>query len=198
MKFPLSRMDKGQALVELTVVLPVLILFLSTLVPMIHLGKASLWLDERLALRQLGQPDDSIHNVLLRTHDADQFPLYFAESDLEETGRLQDTKIFTPLPGATFPGHLRQVISAVDLSLEDGWNRQVLGEAPTHNLHIKRSLTLLQEESITEPDIPARVRKLMPLGMASGVTRVLERWGFDLFHLNLEAMPHTDEKGGTE
>ena len=49
-----------------------------------------------------------------------------------------------------------------------------------------------------ESKVPDEVRRLTLIGLASGKTNILEKTGFNLFHLNLDALPETAEGGETK
>ena len=94
---------RGQALVELAVILPVLVLFMAAVLPLIVKGVALPWLDERLTLRQLSQNDEQVHRQLQLTHESDLLPPYFDNTRLEESTQNASMGMSLPLLGKNFP-----------------------------------------------------------------------------------------------
>ena len=187
---------RGQALVELAVILPVLVLFMVLVIPLIVKGVALPWLDERLALRQLGRDDEQVHRVLLLTHGSDLLPPYFDKTRLEEKTRNAPMGMSIPLLSNTFPGDMTRKQTTATLSEHGWWNLGLLGNPQERDRRISRGLTMVTAQVPIESRVPDEVRGLTLIGVASGMTGILEKTGFDLFHLNLDALPQTGEAGG--
>jgi hypothetical protein len=186
----------GQALIELLVVLPVFILFMVAVMPLIVRSVVLPWLDERITLRQLGQDNEQVHGVLLQTHSMDLLPPYFHENSLEEDSRNTPMGISIPLLGDIFPGFVERKSSSTTLP-DHGWESPaILGVSQENDREVRRSLSLLEAESMTEEQIPRAVRKLTILGFPTGKTDILGRSGLNLFHSNLDALPETDPMRG--
>jgi len=187
---------KGQALVELAVILPILILFLATILPLMAKGVALPWLDERLTLRQLVHPtEDHIHHVLELTHDLDVLPAYFQQSNLEESTRRVSLVMTPPPLGRYFPGDMTRKQSIAALTENEWWNRKILGDPQERKPRVSRDLTMLTANPFIESEIPDVVKRLTLAGAASGNMGILEKTGLNLFHLDLNALPQVGEGG---
>lgn len=185
----------GQALVEMVIILPVLVLFMSVVVPLVVQGIASSWLDERLSLRHLGQDDARVHQLLERTHETDRLPPYFEKRGLEESAQRSPLGVSIPFPGNFFPGEIYRVRATVNLTESEWWNPSILGDPPMDHHRLSRTLSMVQASSFHESSIPREVRRLTLLGLAPGKVKVLNGAGSKLFHLNLDALPETDARG---
>ena len=186
---------RGQALVELAVILPVLLLFMAAVMPLIVNGVALPWLDERLTLRQLEQDDEQIHRLLQLTHDSDLLPPYFDKTKLEDSTQSTSMGMSIPLLGKIFPGDMTRKMTTATLPEHGWWNRELLGNPQKEDRQISRSLTMVTAQVLVESQVPNEVKRLTLIGVASGKTGILEKTGFNLFHLNLDALPETGEGG---
>jgi hypothetical protein len=189
---------RGQALVELAVVLPVLVLFMAAVIPLIVKGAALPWLDERLTLRHLSQNDEQVHRQLQLTHESDLLPPYFDNTRLEESTQNASMGMSLPLLGKTFPGNMTRKLTTVTLPEHGWWNREIFGSPQSSDRNISRDLTMVTARVPFESKVPDEVRRLTLIGLASGKTNILEKAGFNLFHLNLDALPETAEGGETK
>jgi hypothetical protein len=186
-----TRKVRGQALIELAIMLPVLILLLSITAPIIVRAIGSTWLDERLALKLFGQDDDQAHRLLVRTHDNARLPSYFQGDELEEKSQITPLGFPIPLLNHRFPGKIQRKSATVTLEKTGWWNRSVLGDPREEFLRLSRALSMVPAPNLDESRVPWEVRKLTLLGLAPGSNRILERAGLDLFHLNLDALPES-------
>ena len=191
-----AEKTRGQALVELAVILPVLVLFMATIMPLIVNGVALPWLDERLTLRQLEQEDEQIHPLLQLTHEMDLLPPYFDKARLEESTRSASMGMSIPLLGVIFPGDMTRKMTTATLPEHGWWNRELLGNPQKEDRQISRSLTMVTAQVLVESRVPNEVKRLTLIGVASGKTGILEKAGFNLFHLNLDALPEHGKGGG--
>jgi hypothetical protein len=190
-----TEKTRGQALVELAVILPVLVLFMAAVIPLIVRGVALPWLDERLTLRQLGQDDEQVHRLLLLTHNSDLLPPYFDKAMLEDSTRSASIGMSIPLLGNIFPGDMTMKLTTTDLPEYGWWNQELLGNSHERDRKISKDLTMVPAPFLIESRVPAEVKKLTLIGVASGKTDILEKAGFKLFHLNFDALPETGERG---
>jgi len=187
---------RGQALIELAVILPVLVLFMTVVLPLIVNGVALPWLDERLTLRQLEQDDEQIHPLLQLTHETALLPPYFDKASLEESTRSASMGMSTPLLGVIFPGDMTRKMTTATLPKKGWWNRELLGTQQERDRQISRNLTMVTAQVLFESQVPNEVKRLTLIGVASGKTGILEKAGFNLFHLNLDALPEHSKGGG--
>jgi hypothetical protein len=187
---------QGQALVELAVILPVLVLFMVAVIPLIAEGVALPWLDERLALRQLGQDDEQTHRLLQLTHGPDMLPPYFDKTMLEESTLSTSMGMSVPLLGEIFPGEVTRKSTRGPLPDHGWWNRELSGSAPEGERQISRGLTMVKAKVLAESRVLDEVKRLTLVGFASGRTGILEMAGFNLLHIDLDALPETGEAGG--
>jgi len=187
---------KGQALVELVVILPVLILFMAAVIPLIVNGVSLPWLDERLTIRQLGPDDEQVHQLLQLTHDSDLLPPYFDKTRLEENTRNVSMGMSIPILGKTFPGYMTRKKTTTTIPEHGWWNRKLFGNQQEQDRQISRHLTMVQAQVLVESSVPNAVKKLTLIGIASGKTGILDNLGLKLFHLNLDALPETGEGEG--
>jgi len=193
-----TEKHRGQALVELAVILSVIVLFMLAVIPIIAEGVALPWLDERLALRQLGQDDEQTHRLLQFTHDPDMLPPYFDITTLEESTRSTSMGITVPLLGGIFPGEVTRKNTRGPLPDHGWWNRELYGSAPEGEGQISRGLTMIKAKVLAESRVPDEVKRLTLVGFASGRTGILEIAGFNLLHIDLDALPETGEAGGED
>ena len=189
-----TEKDKGQALLELLIVLPVMIYFMMAVIPLIVNGVSLSWMDERLALRQLNQDDEKIHNILTLAHAPDILPPYFDKTELKESTRIAQLGISIPILKETFPGDMIQKLAAATIHENGWWNLPLTDQAQEESFQISRDITMVKAAKIMEMEIPHMVKRLTLLGLASSGTGSLERIGFGLFHLNLDALPEMNEK----
>lgn len=190
-----TRKVRGQALIELVIILPILILLLSATAPLIVRAIGSIWLDERLALKLLGQDDDQAQRLLVWIHEKDRLPPYFQEDELDETSRITPLGVPMPLLNHRFPGKIQRNSATVSLEKTGWWKRPVLGDPQEDFLRLSRALSMVPAPNLDESRVPWEVRKLTLLGLAPGNNRILERAGLDLFHLNLDALPGAASQG---
>jgi hypothetical protein len=191
-----TEKSRGQALVELAVILPVLVLFMAAVIPLIIKGVALPWLDERLSLSQLGQDDEQNHHLLQLTHDSDLLPPYFDKTRLEESTRSTSMGVSIPLLSEIFPGDMTRKLTKATLPEHGWWNQAILGSPPERERQISRGLTMVKAQVLVESQVPDEVKKLTLIGVLSGKTDIFKKSGLNLFHLNLDALPETDEPGG--
>jgi len=186
---------KGQALVELAVILPVLILFMAAVIPLIARGSALPWLDERLSLRQLGQDNDQVHPLLQHIHNLDLLPPYIDKTKLQESTRSASMGMSIPPLGHIYPGDTIRKLTTATLSEYGWWNREILGRQQEQDCHISRGLAMLTALELAESRVPAEVKRLALIGIVSGKVGFLKKIGFNLFHLDLDALPEPDKRG---
>lgn len=186
---------QGQALVELMVLLPLLLLFMAAAVPIIVHGMAAPWLDERLALRHLAQDDEQIHRILLQTHEQDLLPPYFDRSSINETSQSASMGITLTALGITFPGEIIKKVTSTTIP-DSGWlNWKFFDNPQVKNRRISRSFTVAYAPFIRESQVSEYVEQLSLMHVASEMKSLLERIGIKLLHLNLDAIPEAPEKG---
>jgi hypothetical protein len=185
----------GQALVELTVVLPLLLLYAAVLAPLLLNSMYVPWLDERLALTQLKQNDDRIHDQLLFTHSSDRLPSYFEKSRIDESSRVSSPDFPIPVLSEIFPGVM--VSHSVTVTLPDGewWNSKILGDPKERNVQISRNMSMLASTILNESTAFKAVKRLAFPGIVTDKAAFLEKTGVDLFHLDLDALPQSGEGG---
>lgn len=185
----------GQALVELVVILPVLILFMATVAPMLTIGTTVPWLDERLFLRQLGDDIAHIHSLLLTTHESELIPSYFETNHLEET--THDYSMETPMniPGLVFPGALTRKTIIFTKPENGWWDSMFLKNQGEKGRQIIRSLAIVAAPVIPESRVVEKVRRLSIGGALPVPIRILKKIGIKPFHLNLDALPRAESKG---
>ena len=143
---------------------------------------------------QLDQDDDQIHHQLSQTHNFDLLPPYFEKTRLTESSRSTDMGMTIPFLGDTYPGYLTRKITAVSFKEHPYWNKAVL--ASQKSRQITRDLTMVKTDVLEESRVPNEVRRLTLLGIAPNATGFLERAGFNIFHLNLNALPDRGQSGG--
>jgi hypothetical protein len=187
----LDRPDEaGQSLIELVVVLPVLMLLLAAVCPLLASGIVKPWLDEKLWLRQFFQGGETLQSELEDAHGKNLIPMYTGQRDLEETTNLKNLGLSFPLLRNSFPG---LISTQKVLSNHPEGKGITLGKTGRSDEKISRSLAMLTSTAMTEPEIPHRVRKLSILGIFSWRVEVPKKLDFEFFHLNLDALPETDQ-----
>jgi hypothetical protein len=173
-------------LIELLVVIPVLLLFLSTIFPLLVSGIAINWLDERLWLRQFYPSRKILHLELEDAHGKNLIPLYFEQKDLEETTNLEKLSPLFPLFRNFFPGPIR--IKEVLANHLEG-NALVFEKASRSDEKLSRNLAILASTLLTESDAPLRIKNLTVVRIFPWKVGTLKNHDFGFFHLNLDALP---------
>lgn len=182
--------QSGQSLIELIVVLPVFLLFLTIVYPLLSSGIVTPWLDEKLWLRQFLQEGKFLQSELEDIHEKNMIPLYFVQSDLEETTHQEKLGFSFPLLTKSFPG---LITNQKVLAKHPEVHGIILGEANRSCEKISRSLAILTSPIIAESDIPFRIRKLSVLGVFPRKIVALRNLNLEFFHLNLDALPEADQ-----
>jgi hypothetical protein len=180
---------RGQALVELAVILPVIVLFIAAVIPLLVRGAFLPLLDERLALRQLSQDEAQVDHQLQITHSPDILPPYFEKTRLEENTQDTSMGMFIPLMSETFPGVMTRKNTIVTFSDDRWWNHALLGLPQERDQQISRNLTMVTSRQLVESRVQGEIKKFSFIGMTTGKTGFLEKAGFKLFHLNMDALP---------
>jgi len=180
---------RGQALVELGVTIPVIVLFMAAVIPLLVRGAFLPLLDERLALRQLGQDEAQVDHQLRITHSPDILPPYFEKTRLEENTKDTSMGISIPLMRETFPGVMTRKNTIVTLDDDRWWNHRLLGFPQERDHQISRNLAMVAPRRLVESRVPEEIKKFTFIGMTTGKTGFLEKAGFKLFHLNMDALP---------
>ncbi len=185
----------GQALIEMLVILPAILLFLVCVIPMTAYGIFPTWLDERLALIHLLEKRERIPDILFETHGHSLTPVYPDENDIKESStNLKAGHISLPLPGV-----LQDRITRSELRTPLTRNGLLSGGvmAPRSDTGetVTRSLSLLTSYRFEEPGISRHVKSRSLVGVLKGKDTVFRKLGIDLFHLNLDAVPAGIEGG---
>lgn len=184
-----SKKIRGQALVEVTVILPIIVLFMAAVIPLLVRGVALPWLDERLTLRHLDQDEARVHRQLQITHSLDVLPSYFEKTMLEENTQNTYMDMIIPVMGEIFPGVMTRKKTTLNFRDHSWWNHQILGLPQGRDQQISRDLTLVTPHQLVESKVPGEIKKFTFIGIATGETDFLEKAGFKLFHLNMDALP---------
>lgn len=195
MSSPVKKTDnKGQALIELVVILPILLLVMATVLPMVAGGVTLPLLDERLTLRHLNEEGKKTHQILQITHSDNLLPPYFEIEKLQETTEIIHQGVRLPRVGNIFSGDMTRKITIAAIPKHGWWNQELLSLPQEQHREISRDLFILAGQLLAESSVPEEVKKLTPIGVVSGTAGILEKAGLNLFHLNLNALPESVEK----
>ena len=180
------RNDCGQSLVEFLVVSQIFLLFLAAIFPLLSSGAWILWLDERLWLRHFINGNQYIQSELHHAHRREMIPRYFLQKDLEETTELKKLSVILPVIKNFYPGYLKFNKIVANLPKEE-W--KIPGIGCQFDRQIYRNFTMLTPSISYSSDIPFLIRELSILGIVPWKIKLLENMKFELFHLNLDALP---------
>ena len=186
--------NKGQALIELMVILPIIILVMAAVLPIVASGVTLPLLDERLTLRHLGEESKKTHQMLQITHSHDLLPPYFEMEKLQETTEIIHQGVPLPLVGSIFSRNMTRKVTKAPIPKHRWWNQELLASSQDQPSEITRDLSLLAGQVLAESSVPEEVKKLTSIGLISGTADILEKAGLNLFHLNLDALPEGEEK----
>ena len=181
----------GQALVEMLLVLPPILLLMAIILPLVAYSVLMPWLDERLWLSQFIE-EEIVHSELTHSHEKNLIPAYFKKDTITTHTDTEALGFFLPLLNQFFPGP----ITIKNLYA----NYPEIKVTPFENPHfphekISRKLAMISTHLMSENEVPSRVRNLTLSGVFHGKTGTLENFGLQLFHLNLDALPETDREG---
>ena len=185
---------KGQALTELVVILPILLLVMASILPIVANGVTLPLLDERLTLRHLNEEGKKTHQILQITHSENLLPPYFEIEKLQETTEITHQGVPLPLVGSIFSSDMTRKITVAAIPKHEWWNTELLALPQEQYREISRDLFILAGQLLAESSVPEEVKKLTPIGVVSGTADILEKAGLNLFHLNLDALPEGEEE----
>jgi len=167
---------------------------MSTAAPLLMRGISSLWIDERLMLRQFVMDDSRVHRILVQTHEVDRLPPYFGEDEVKERTWASSLEPAIPLISNRFPGEIRRKHTSATMKKNVWWREAILGEPQERLFQLSRTLSMVPLFDPGESSVREEVRDLTLLGIAPGQADILEKLGLKLFHLNLDALPETAPK----
>ena len=186
--------NNGQALIELVIILPILLLVIAAVLPMVASGVTLPLLDERLTLRQLSEEGKKTHQILQNTHSHNLLPPYFELEKLQETTEIINTGVSLPLLNSILSSDMTRKITTAVTPKHGWWNQELFTLPQEQHREISRDLTILTAQLLAESSVPEEVKKLTPIGVVSGTVHILEKAGLNLFHLNLDALPKDEDK----
>ena len=186
--------NKGQALIELVVMLPILLLVMATVLPIVANGVILPLLDERLTLRHLSEEGKRTHQILQITHSDNHLPPYFETEKLQETTEIIQQGVPLPLIGRIFSSDMTRKSIKTAIPIHGWWNRELLASPQERHREISRDLTILADQLLPESSVPEEVKKLTSIGVVSSIAGFLEKTGLNLFHLNLDALPKKNKE----
>jgi hypothetical protein len=170
--------------------LPLLFLFIAAVFPILCSGVTTAWLDEKLWLRQFIQENGTIQSELEDAHGRSKVPTYFRLSDLEEKTELEKLGITFPHINSSYPGNIK--IHKVHAYLPKSESNVFTGSYASDE-KMARKLAMVVSSTPDDSDISSLIRKLTVLGIFPWKTGVLENMDFNLFHLNLDSLPDSQQ-----
>ena len=184
----------GQALIELVVIVPVILVALICAIPLATYGIFPTWMDERLALMQLAEKKELAAACLAKAHENSRIPIYPDDESIQESSReLQPGFFPDSLPGRLSERMVRHELqmplqreSLLPVSIMSGWSDST--EMFT------RSLSMLAPHNIQEQGVSQQVKEWSLLGLIKGKDAAFRKLGVDLFHINIDAVP-SEEPG---
>lgn len=117
-------------------------------------------------------------------------PIYFRLSDLEEKTELEKLGITFPYIKGSYPGNIK--IQKVHAYLPKSESNVFTGSYASDE-KMARKLAMVVSSTPGDSDISSLVRKLTVLGIFPWKTGVLENMDFNLFHLNLDSLPDSQQ-----
>jgi hypothetical protein len=179
----------GQALIELVVVIPVILVIFMCAIPLAAYGIFPTWMDERLALSQLVAKKTEAVDYLPKAHSNSRVPTYPDDKSIQESSKNLQTGLFPD----SFPGRLSERIVLHELQMH--LSRKNL--MPGSNLagrsdsteKLTRNLSMLAPHNIEEQAVSEHVREWSLIGIMKGSDSTFRRLGIDLFHMDINAIP---------
>lgn len=190
-----TKNHAGQALIELLIIVPTLLILFVCAVPMAARGIFPTWIDERLAFAQLTVNAGPESGYVARSHE-NQFPVYPDEKSIIDNRREEKVGV---LPGS-LPGFLPSWMVHYELEMrlqkEELLPAGRMADRTDTTEFIQRSLSLLSILPFDEQGISEQVKKWSMIGVLGQKDRVFTKLGIELFHIDIDAIP-TKEPGGS-
>jgi len=190
---------KGQALIELVLILPLLLTFLSGAVLLLNYATVPLWLGELTNLH-LRLPDiDDLYGKLEKSRESSIFPPYPTQQDLKKNTGSSNLSNFPGLLHRYYPGQIRKAEFILDLSRFIKGAFAPFGHLPGIHEPILIDLRMVPSRQFEEEYVKTRLRQIIfPGSVMETVTAKLGTLGVDLVHVNLDAIPEAMKPGDSE
>ncbi len=187
---------RGQALVELILVLPVFLVFLSATAVLLNYATLPIWLDELTTLYLRLPEIDDLHSKLKRTREGSMIPPYPAPQDLKKnTGEKNLFRVPLPLH-RYYPG--QTIRTEISLMLSQLLTRAFLpfGHLPGVNGPIRHALQMSPLKNFQKESIKDQMRQILfPGSVMEVIIGNLDALGIQPVHLNLDAIPEEKNPG---
>jgi len=195
LKTALNR--RGQALIELILVLPLFLVFLCATVNLLNYATFPIWLDELTALHVRLPHIDDLHSKLEKSREGSMIPPYPAPQDLKKS--TTNKNLFrAPLPlHRYYPGQI--IRTEISLNLSQFLTRAFLpfGHLPGVNGPIMHGLQMIPLKEFQEESVKDQIRQILfPGSVMEAISGKLDALGIGLVHLNLDAIPEEMNPGG--
>jgi hypothetical protein len=184
----------GQALIELVVIVPVILVIFMCAIPLTAYGIFPTWMDERLALIQLAEKKELAAACLAKTHENSRIPTYPDDESIQESSRNLQTTIFLD----SFPGRLSERMVRHELKMPLSRENLLPGSSMPQwsdsTETLTRSLSMLAPHNIEEQAASQRVKEWSLMGVMKGRDFTFRKLNIDLFHMDIDAVP-SEEPG---
>ena len=188
---------RGQALIELVLILPLLLVFLSGAVLLLNYATLPLWLDELTTLHLRLPEIDDLYNKLGMSREGSMVPPYPEQQDLT-INTVSKNLLRAPLPlHRYYPGPTRKAEGSLNLSRFIKWGFAPFGHLPGVHDPILVDLRMTPFKEFKENSVKDQIRQILFPGSAMEViTGKLGALGVELVHINLDAVPEAKKFGG--
>ncbi len=187
-----TKDENGQALIELVVIVPLLLIIVCLLIGLIAYSQLPIWMDELLAFTLISQQDLNHFEILKKLRESSMFPRYFDHEEIE-IHRVSSINKSFPLPlhrifqnnrsEITGNANWQKVISRTALPL-----LSLLKGAESHTS--KMSFVSLMK--LDEAQSKELIRGIFLSGLSGNqLMRLLGKLGFNIFHINFDTLPLT-------
>jgi len=184
--------QNGQALIELVVIIPLLLIIAGLLIGLIAYSQLPIWMDELLAFTLISQQGVDHFEILKKQRESSMLPRYFNHEEIE-IHRVSSTNTSFPLPlhrifqnnrsEVTGNANWQKVIRRTALPL-----LKPLKGAENHTS--KMSFVSLMK--LDEAQSKKLIRGIFLSGLSGNqLMRLLRKLGFNIFHLNFDTLPFT-------
>ena len=188
--------QRGQALVELVIILPVLITFLSGAALLLNYATTPLWLEELTALHLRLPESGQLYDKLQKCREGSMIPPYPAQRDLE-INSISKNPQKVPLPlHRYYPGSIRKTEVLMDLSQFIKRAAAPFGYIPGVKDPILIDLRMIPLRELKEETVKDQIRRtIFPGSAMETIVGKLNALGLELVHLNLDAVPEMKKDG---
>jgi len=187
--------QSGQALIEILLIMPIALMFLTAIGPILTQSLLHLWLGEITQL-QLSLPmEDEIINTLQKNRNESRLPEYL---DKEEIGTFSDKEnIFPMIPPLDdfFPGQLITRTTTYEHTPMGIGQQGIFKDDSSKKLTLTSRMALVPPHTFEETDLPSIIRNVAFCKIPGRYLNSIEKMGLKTVHLNLDTLPAAQKPG---